>query len=49
MRIVTGDAIEVHFALRLLDRSVDHAYCYNYPNQSSAEKQLVRHLLEAEG
>ena len=31
MRIVTGDAIEVHFALRLLDRSVDHAYCYNYP------------------
>ena len=31
MRMITDDAMEVHFGLRLLDRAADHAYCHNYP------------------
>ena len=29
--MITDDATEVHFGLRLLDRVADHAYCHNYP------------------
>ena len=29
--MITDDAMEVHFGLRLLDRAADHAYCHNYP------------------
>ena len=29
--MITDDAMEVHFSLRLLDRAADHAYCHNYP------------------
>ena len=29
--MITDDAMEVHFGLRLLDRAADHAHCHNYP------------------
>ena len=29
--MITDDAMEIHFDLRLLDRVADHAYCHNYP------------------
>ena len=29
--MITDDAMEVHFGLRLLDGAADHAYCHNYP------------------
>ena len=29
--MLSNDAMEVHFSLRLLDRAADHAYCHNYP------------------
>ena len=29
--MITDDAMEFHFGLRLLDRATDHAYCHNYP------------------
>ena len=29
--MITDDAMEVHFGLRLLDRAADHAYCHKYP------------------
>ena len=28
--MITDDAMEVHFGLRLLDRAADHAYYHNY-------------------
>ena len=30
MRMITGDDMEVHVGLRLLDRATDHAYCHIY-------------------
>ena len=36
------DAMEVHFGLRLLDRTADHTYCHNYPGVNQARK--LRHL-----
>ena len=36
------DAMEVHFGLRLLDRTADHAYCHNYPGVNQARE--LRHL-----
>ena len=36
------DATEVHFGLRLLDRTADPAYCHNYPDVNEAREQ--RHL-----
>ena len=29
--MITDDAMEVHFGLRLLDRAADHAYCQIIP------------------
>ena len=31
MRMITDDAMDVHFSLRLFDRPADHTYCHNYP------------------
>ena len=42
MRMITDDAMEVHFGLRLLDRAADHAYCHNYPSVNLAPE--LRHL-----
>ena len=28
MKMITTDAMEVHFGLRLLDKAADHAYCH---------------------
>ena len=42
MRMITDDAMEVHFGLRLLDRAADHAYCHNYPGVYRARE--LRHL-----
>ena len=42
MRMITDDAMEVHFSLRLLDRAADHAYCHNYPGVYQARE--LRHL-----
>ena len=42
MRMITDDAMEVHFGLRLLDRAADHAYCHNYPGVYQARE--LRHL-----
>ena len=42
MRMITDDAMEVHFGLRLLDRAADHAYCHNYPGVNQARE--LRHL-----
>ena len=36
--MITDDAMEVHFGLRLLDKAADHAYCHNYPCVSQARK-----------
>ena len=40
--MITDDAMEVHFGLRLLDRAADHAYCHNYPGVNQARE--LRHL-----
>ena len=29
--MITDDAMEVHFGLRILDRAAVHAYCHNHP------------------
>ncbi len=42
MRMITDDAMEVHFGLRLLDRAADHAHCHNYPGVNQARE--LRHL-----
>ena len=42
MRMITDDAMEVHFGLGLLDRAADHAYCHNYPGVNQARE--LRHL-----
>ena len=42
MRMITDDAMEVHFGLRLLDRAADHAYCHNYPGVNQTRE--LRHL-----
>ena len=36
--MITDDAMEVHFGLRLLDRAADHAYCHNYPGANQTRK-----------
>ena len=36
MRMITDDAMEVHFGLGLLDRAADHAHCHNYPGVNQA-------------
>ena len=36
MRMITDDAMEVHFGLRLLHRATDHDYCHNYPGVNLA-------------
>ena len=36
MRMITDNAMEVHFGLRLLDRVADHAYWHNYPSVNQA-------------
>ena len=36
MWMITDDAMEVHFGLRLLDRAADHASCHNYPRVNQA-------------
>ena len=40
--MITDDATEVHFGLRLLDRAADHGYCQNYPGVNPARE--LRHL-----
>ena len=40
--MITDDAVEVHFGLRLLDRAADHAYCHNYPGVNQTRE--LRHL-----
>ena len=40
--MITDDATEVHFGLRLLDRAADHAYCHSYPGVNQAWE--LRHL-----
>ena len=40
--MITDDAMEVHFGLRLLDRAADHAYCHNYPGVNQTRE--LRHL-----
>ena len=35
MRMITDDAMKVHFGLRLLDRAAAHAYCHNYSGVKS--------------
>ena len=42
LRMVTDDAVEVHFDLRLLDRAAAHAYCHNYPAVNQTRE--LRHL-----
>ena len=29
--MITNDAMEVHFGLRLFEKVADHTYCHNYP------------------
>ena len=36
--MITDDALEVHFSLRLLDRAAYHAYCHNYPGVNQARE-----------
>ena len=36
MRLITDDAVEVHFGLRLLDGAADPAHCHNYPGVNQA-------------
>ena len=36
MRMITDDAMKVHFGLRLPDRTADHDYCHNYPGVDQA-------------
>ena len=40
--MITDDAMEVHFGLRLLDRAADHAHCHNYPGVNQTRE--LRHL-----
>ena len=40
--MITDDAMEVHFSLRLLDRATDHAHCHYYPGVNQARE--VQHL-----
>ena len=40
--MITDDAMEVHFGLRLLDRAADHAHCHNYPGVNQIQE--LRHL-----
>ena len=35
--MIDKDVKEVHFGLRLLDRSADHTYCHNYPGVNLAQ------------
>ena len=42
MKMVTEDASEFFFRLRLFDRAADHADCHNYPDVNQAGK--LRHL-----
>ena len=42
MRMITDDAMKIHFGLRLLDRAADHTYCHNYPGVNQARE--LRHL-----
>ena len=32
LTLITGDAVEVPFGLKLPYRAADHAYCHNYPD-----------------
>ena len=41
--MVTDDAMEIHFGLRLLDRATDQAYCHNHPSVNQAWE--LQHLL----
>ena len=38
MRVITDDAMEVHFGLRLLDRAAGHASCHNYHGVNQARE-----------
>jgi len=40
--MITGDDMEVHVCLRLLDRATDHAYCHIYAGVNQARE--LRHL-----
>ena len=40
--MITDDAMEVHFGLRLLDRAADHDCCHNYPSVNQAQE--LQHL-----
>ena len=40
--MITNDAMEVHFGLRLLEKVADHTYCHNYPRVNQARE--LRHL-----
>ena len=42
VRMINDDAMKVHFGLRLLERTTDHAYCHNYPGLNQASE--LRHL-----
>ena len=36
--MITNDAMEVHFGLRLPDRAADHVYCHSYPGVNQARR-----------
>ena len=40
--MITNDAMEVHFGLRLLEKVADHTYCHNYPRVNQARE--LQHL-----
>ena len=47
MKMITDEAVEVYFGLRLLDRAADHACCHNYPgvNRARELRQLQLSLI----
>ena len=41
--MITGEAMEVRFGLRLLDKAEDYTYCHNYPGyyQGTAARAVL--------
>ena len=39
--MTAGDAMAVHFGVRLLDAAADYVYCHNYPGVNQARE--LRH------
>ena len=40
--MITDDALEVHFSLRLLNRAAEHSYCHNYPSVNQTCVDFVK-------